>query len=1070
MARRKGGFGLTLNPFGSGGGDLGRYSIGGTTGGGDDLAAYEAYAAEIAWNNGTITDEQYLAALRKLLESTTPETRDRISAQNRLDDALYTIERNKLVRAVNDADEHPERRTAITALLAFEEQRLGRMSADNEQRREQEDRIEGLRSELRQSRYAEAVERVNEGKGTTKELLGLAQALAREAGEDKDAADWERAVRELTDRVADEDLADAYQDYEHGRLTGPKLLAKLDARLAALTPGSPQYREMVRQREDLAVRVRDEERARRNATVAGARAAGKLTDEQYLAHLRQAYEETEPGSYDRIVAGNNLREAAYSLAEDKLRFEVQTGKKPPSALIRFYQGYLATMNPGSERARALKLAIRSLQQRGSGGGGGGGGGSSSKLSFGKLVPGLSSLTSVIAANQAPPDFDKLLRVDVRSTPSWRWWSNNHRSLRDAYQEGKSSWTYFDTKGTAYTVPLTPELMSEFDDLNMRYTRAGVDNAQTPSQRQTWIGRHITAIDGFEARQGQMTMDRYEREWDLLSREKERALARGDYAAYFNLTAGQADLVRSVAGIERGAPTDLAFATNTLLTGDMREQLLRDLDSIAPAITDPNDPDFDSANTEGDWLLGLMKRYVPRDTDGDGVVDTVSIDPNEGFVTQNTQTGAIEFVRIDRGNPEHFTSYVDENGQEHIVPRYMGSAEAINPETGEPYVKPTTLPAVVRFDGQDSVVRQAVVPTSAGAGLTAWGYDYGATLGAAALSAAGTPTNVVAPSLRPLERVPVQTITTVESGRPVVWYTLDGVQWIRATAEGVPPRVVLNPGVRYDATEGKWFSGTEEIDLSDPTTISRYAHFYGTDARFRGTEKGLGSPGVFLVVRKTDPTTPLDTRPDWMVRPPSEVRANQRAAGKRIANQKGLTFAGQAREGLEPESDDVRFVPRTGLSLADEARAAFAEVQARRRGEIGAREDREAVLIARRREDEREANRIRTIARSGELLPRAVRPNAVSAGALLALTNKNLGLKPPPRPALPAYLPPLSKPSVTVNSPAFNFELKALEPLKLPNTQGAKAQGGKDDVATPAPKPKPAPVSTTYTTAGNTKNR
>jgi len=67
---RSGSFSPSLDPFGSGSGGLGRYDLGG----GDvmSLAAQELYAVGVAWANGTASDDEYLAAIQKVLDMTRP--------------------------------------------------------------------------------------------------------------------------------------------------------------------------------------------------------------------------------------------------------------------------------------------------------------------------------------------------------------------------------------------------------------------------------------------------------------------------------------------------------------------------------------------------------------------------------------------------------------------------------------------------------------------------------------------------------------------------------------------------------------------------------------------------------------------------------------------------------------------------------------------------------------------------------------------------------------------------------------------------------------------------------------
>ncbi|MEI6357304.1 MAG: hypothetical protein WCP53_09395, partial [Verrucomicrobiota bacterium] len=108
---RTGSFGGSLNPFGGGSiSNLSAYNIG------SNLAELEVYRTEVAWGNGTATDDQYIAALNKAVDMTDPNSRARETAQNRLDDAVYRIGRSKA-----DA-------IGLDALIAFDQQALVKMS------------------------------------------------------------------------------------------------------------------------------------------------------------------------------------------------------------------------------------------------------------------------------------------------------------------------------------------------------------------------------------------------------------------------------------------------------------------------------------------------------------------------------------------------------------------------------------------------------------------------------------------------------------------------------------------------------------------------------------------------------------------------------------------------------------------------------------------------------------------------------------------------------------------------------------------------------------------------------
>ena len=202
--------GLTLDPFGGGGGSLGRYEFGDTI---SSIEAYERYATAVGWQNGTVTDEEYLASLKRAIELASEGTKDRVSAQNAYDDAVYTIGRNKLVRAINNAATDNERISAYQDLIGYDQKKLDTMVTDNEQRREVVDRINGSKADIRSTRWSQLVRRYNENKTGNAQLLDFAKRALKDATGAADQQTWADRVDEFSQRIADEHLSQLQQDY-----------------------------------------------------------------------------------------------------------------------------------------------------------------------------------------------------------------------------------------------------------------------------------------------------------------------------------------------------------------------------------------------------------------------------------------------------------------------------------------------------------------------------------------------------------------------------------------------------------------------------------------------------------------------------------------------------------------------------------------------------------------------------------------------------------------------------------------------------------------------------------------
>jgi len=864
---RGGSFTGTLDPFGGGSGGLGRYNISGESI--SSLEAFEAYAVAVAWANGQATDEEYIKSLERMVAVSVPGSREHLANKNKLDDAVYTIGRNKIARDVNNANTLGERTEALGRLQAYDKARLAGMDKNNEAYREQLDRVAATAVDIRQARYSDLVTKVNQGKASTEQLLKMAEGFRDAAQDAPDADDWLETVTSLKERIADEDLSDAYQAYSHNRMSGGALIKKLQGRMAGLDQGSPTYKNLARQLEDLRERVRTEEGTEREATIQGQRSAGKVSDKKFLQYLKDDYLNAPEGTAEKQQAGNRLREFTFSLAEDRLRFQVQKGTKPVSALIRFYTAARAGMNTGSERYRQLTLAIDQLKRSGGAGGGGGGGGAGGgggggagggggggAINLGpKALGGPSILQDFLGTAKPPPGFRELFSVNIESPVSKKWWDNNLRSITAAFQTGARTWTYYDPRGNGYDLEFTPSLMQQMDMMNVNYARDGLRRADNAKEAQRWTGLLITATKALERRGGQYTMDVYQKTWGDIQRAKERALAGSRYAEYANLVNEQAQLARFILGLGPGDPLDPRLSNNPLLTAEQRDHIARDLAEIAPRALDETSEFF---NPTGDPVLGLMSDGgIQTVVDGDGNIVQAKLDPNRGYLSQGAD-GRIALNVIDPAAPGSF-----------VVDQATGIEK--------PAYLDATAGVMIRYDGEDVEVRQEIatgvdtlpvfVSTAATTGIAK--ADQGR------LVQQGAPASVD-PYVIDGKRVtlPIRSITTFEQGRQVRWVTVDGQTWLRyVPGAGPAPRLIIEPGVTFDPKTELWMKGGKEVD----PTAERVAHWWGPlDSRSAGVTGGdawgFGAPGASYTTATARPDGRFDARPDWMLVSPDTYKS------------------------------------------------------------------------------------------------------------------------------------------------------------------------------------------------------
>lgn len=355
---RSGGFGsIGFGPFQNGPTDFGRYNIASD---GDAVAATKKYSAQIAWANGTITDDAYLAALREYLNQTDKGSRERVSAQNEYDDAVYTIGRNKLVRGVNNATTTATRVAALRRLIGYDRRKLGTMKRDNEQYREMVDRISDAEAQIRSVRYSDLVRKFNAGTIGIGPLLEFAQGAALAARGAPDMQEWQDRVREWKDRQVTERINQLYQDYDMERIPGSTVIEALKGRLAGLSQDSPQYAETQRAIEDMAKRVQAKEIADQDDDWARRLQNGTATNAEYLRYLQRRVDFFPKGSSDRRSARDAFLQASYEFGEAELIRQVDAGDAQASDLVDFYRGYQGSMLPGSQKYLDIQTKITNL--------------------------------------------------------------------------------------------------------------------------------------------------------------------------------------------------------------------------------------------------------------------------------------------------------------------------------------------------------------------------------------------------------------------------------------------------------------------------------------------------------------------------------------------------------------------------------------------------------------------------------------------------------------------------------------------------------------------------------------
>jgi hypothetical protein len=363
---RTGSFGTSLNPFGTGTfGGLTQYNVG------DNLKDLQAYRDEVAWGNGTISDEQYRASLQQLAAAADPGSQAQISAQNKLEDVTYRIGRSQA-----DAG-------GLDSLIAFDQQALSGMNSGNLRYRDVKSSLNSELASRRSRDYGKLTDAYNAGVTSTESLLAWVQSTISSLPADApDKDNWDSVQSSLASRIVDEKDAQMYQDYQDRKVKPEDFVAYLTGRRDAVDPSSPQWDKANQRLLDAEKNIKDVAQSKQDQADADAYSNGKISDAEYLLRLNKRVSGMAADDPDLPAWQQRLSKAAHSLAEDKLKYDVNIAnaagvaasnkahkalpmsaaeKTARSSLLKFYQAYAVTLNPGSAEWRAMNESIVSLK-------------------------------------------------------------------------------------------------------------------------------------------------------------------------------------------------------------------------------------------------------------------------------------------------------------------------------------------------------------------------------------------------------------------------------------------------------------------------------------------------------------------------------------------------------------------------------------------------------------------------------------------------------------------------------------------------------------------------------------
>ena len=528
---RTGGFGGGLNPYGTGSlGSFSQYDIGNNL---QDLARYKA---EVAWGNGLLSDDAYLAVLADVVANTTSGSKEQVSAQNALDDATYTIGRSRA-----DAE-------GLDALIAFDQGALAKMVPTNNKYRSVKNALDSELAQRRSRDYGKLVDQYNEGRIATAVLMTWVQNTL--GGLSQDAPDydnWQSTLASLKDRAQTEKDSEVYQDYQMGRMTAPDFLAYLKGRRDSYAVDSPDYADWNRRLEDETKTATTNEQNAKDSAFFDLYNEGKKSDKDYLAYIKARLDSMSSDDPAYEDWRHRYATASFSIAEDQLIFDVNEGKKPISDLVSFYRAYQKTLNPGSAEWRSVQTHIESALKAGGGSGGGGRGGSSSPpgggytptdTTSGKIISPKFTLETAMSLMQLPANASKELIANFNL---------NYASLMNAWQRGDATWTFYDPRhpGQSVALPVTSDALGRLDGSKAQYNAdlANLMFAKGNNKKAYEFAK--TAIEAWDAQRGHNIQASRRNTNAILSTitDQIKQFTRlGDDASVFNLASAALDMI------------------------------------------------------------------------------------------------------------------------------------------------------------------------------------------------------------------------------------------------------------------------------------------------------------------------------------------------------------------------------------------------------------------------------------------------------------------------------------------------------------------------------------------------
>lgn len=233
----------TLSPFGGGGGGFGAFSV--------VNPGREAYLAflkkQIAWNNGELSNTDYLAAYQTYVNAQAEGSSTRLSAQQSLDQERYRLERNDLMNAV-------EAGTSTWAdLVAYDKSKLEGLDHSSQEYLDRLNLYQSSQSKALSDAANEQQDAWNAGQMTTAQLRAwyVQRAASPDLSLNPDLG------KQLADQIKSLDLrltseADQHELdlYSQGKIDSKTFLTYAAAAQDRYQPGTTDYQDWAKRIDD----------------------------------------------------------------------------------------------------------------------------------------------------------------------------------------------------------------------------------------------------------------------------------------------------------------------------------------------------------------------------------------------------------------------------------------------------------------------------------------------------------------------------------------------------------------------------------------------------------------------------------------------------------------------------------------------------------------------------------------------------------------------------------------------------------------------------------------------------